>query len=97
MREKLKGRSVGGVMLVVAASTAVSGGSLIVGSLGARAFFERGSLGAWLFVAITVLAAAIALGCALSPTLIRLLPGSQPLLSSQLHMSTQIGSSGPSD
>jgi hypothetical protein len=90
VQEKLEGQSVGGVMLVVAASMGVSGGSLIVGSLGARALFERGSLGAWLFVAIIVLAAAIALGYALSPTLIRLFPGSKP------HMSTPISSSDPS-
>jgi hypothetical protein len=96
VQEEFEGQPVG-VMLIAAASMAVAGGSLIVGSLGARAFFERGSLGAWLFVGITVLAAAIALGCALSPTLIRLFPGSRPLPSSQPHMSTPISSSDPSD
>ena len=50
VRDESGRRPVGSTALLVAGSMAVAGASLIVGGLVARAIFERGSLGASLFV-----------------------------------------------
>jgi hypothetical protein len=49
-----------------------------VGVLGANTFFRRGSLGASVFVACTVLFIVLPLGWAVSPRVLRLFASAQP-------------------
>lgn len=65
-------------VVLVFESTAVSGVALTVGSLGAAAFFERGSLRATAFIAVTVILLSITAGRAVSSVATRLSSGPQP-------------------
>lgn len=71
MRDESGLRSVGNTALLLAGSMAVAGASLIVGSLIARAIFERGSLSASLLVAGVVLPTAVSAGYFLRTVAIR--------------------------
>jgi len=80
VRDEFVRRLIRSSMFASAAGMAVSGAALTVGSLGAAALFARGSLAASLFVVITVLLSAIAVGRALSFSIIRTLADLQPSL-----------------
>lgn len=78
-------------ILLVLGGMAVSGMALTAGAIGAIAFFRRGSVQAYTFVALTVFLVAIAAGRAVSLMVIRRSSGPHP------HVSPTSRSVDPAD